>query len=272
MSQKGNKIWEMLQELKRKYAAVEMDNEQLRQHLAAEQAKSAELEKMVRDAQQPINNKLPDFLFEHQVKNRANPIKEIIDKLAYGYDQYNEIVGIMANYEDMISHEGTVAEFVNKKIDEQQATIAAMRSSLENIREAIEVEDIYEISQEVKKALSNTAGAEYAERVKKLEQVADDACAIMDELARGDAPSEAAYEALRESLDLVGWDADNKGNSQTQRLRKLEEAAQAVCKSKADATEFSELHNRVLFNMSKDKGALHRAIDNLQAVLGEGKA
>ncbi len=43
-AQRSGKTLEMLQELKRKYAAVEMDNEQLRQQLAAEQAKSAELE------------------------------------------------------------------------------------------------------------------------------------------------------------------------------------------------------------------------------------
>lgn len=148
-----------------------------------------------------------------------------------------------------------------EKLNQAEATIAAMREALQEAHLGLKACEVYMYDGIIEQALSNTAGAEYS-RVNNLEQVADDACAIMDELARGDAPSEESYEALRESLDLVGWDADNKGNAQTKRLRKLEEAAQTV----VNAREKLRCNNNGPSGMEIDS-----AIDNLQAVLGEGK-
>ncbi|TCL40010.1 hypothetical protein EV210_101210 [Anaerospora hongkongensis] len=149
------------------------------------------------------------------------------------------------------------------KLAAEQATIAAMREALQEAHLGLKACEVYMYDGIIDQALSNTAGAEYS-RVKKLEQVADDACAIMDELARGDAPSEAAYEALRESIDLVGWDADNKGNDQTQRLRKMEEAARSlVAVYSTPAEEFAHYGDYETQVLDKVK--------DLQAVLGEGK-
>lgn len=141
LAQRGGKTLEMMQQLKRKYAAVETENEQLRQQLATEQAKSKE-----------IWQELLELRAEHESDRQE----------------------CSACYEHKASLE---------------ATIAAMRSALENLLSKIEDgDDCYEDVDgmngflgktippscmeifEAEQALSNTANTEYAERVKKLEE------------------------------------------------------------------------------------------------------
>lgn len=174
MSKQGGKIWDMLRQAKQERAAVETENEQLRQQLAAEQSKSAELERKY-EREQNLRTRLEN---EIQIANGAMALGcETVD----GYKQKNS---------------------------EQQATIAAMRSALEEIRGEMICENCiahtvragddyeeppmfcelnpqnyqyssgtcekwhanYDAGILAHKALSNTAGAEYAEWVKRLEE------------------------------------------------------------------------------------------------------
>lgn len=210
--QRGGKTLEMLQELKRKYAAVEMDNDQLRQQLAAEQDKSA------------------DLLQEYYAKDRE--VTKYLNKCV----EINELAR---------KHFSDAVEW-REKAESAEATIAAMRSALEATKEipklikAYEYEDeqtqeqadeltrkiftrLREINAMREQALSNTAGAEYAERLKKLEAAA---WAVVN--ARG---SRINFNA---AFNMQPIEIQNKIN---------------------------ELEYQI-----------SAAIDNLQAVLGEGKA
>lgn len=197
MSQKGSKLLDMLQELKRKYAAVEMDNEQLRQQLAAEQAKSAEI--------------------------------------------WQELLELRAERESDRQECSACSSHKDKLL----ATIAAMRSALEVARhDLVTSHNLLATDRQDLVLLNNTITGFHG--IKPMTALSGNKIVWMTD-------NSAGIGAIEQALS-------NTAGAEYSRVKKLEDAAQAVC-ARLDETDKNTTHYKV-----------RAAIDNLQAVLGEGKA